>query len=52
MCLKQENQDSLKFQPSKHRRAVLAVESASEKDVYRKIEKTIKKEQLSKRDDW
>jgi hypothetical protein len=32
--------------------ADLAVESKSEKDVYREIEKTIKKEQLSKRDDW
>jgi hypothetical protein len=30
----------------------LAVISESEKDVYREIEKTIKKEQLSKRDDW
>ncbi len=32
--------------------ADLAVESKSEKNVYREIEKTIKKEQLSKRDDW
>jgi len=30
----------------------LAVVSESEKDIYRGIEKTIKKEQLSKRDDW
>ncbi len=30
----------------------LAVVSESEKEVYRKIEKTMKKEQLSKRDDW
>ena len=30
----------------------LAVVSESEKDIYRGIEKTMKKEQLSKRDDW
>ena len=32
--------------------ADLAVVSESEKDIYRGIEKTMKKEQLSKRDDW
>ncbi len=32
--------------------ADLAVVSESEKKVYREIEKTMKKEQLSKRDDW
>jgi hypothetical protein len=30
----------------------LAIISEPEKAVYREIEKTIKKEQLSKRDDW
>ena len=30
----------------------LAVESESEKKVYQEIEKTMKKEQLSKRDNW
>ena len=30
----------------------LMVVSESEKDIYREIEKTMKKEQLSKRDDW
>ena len=32
--------------------ADLAVVSESEKDLYRDIEKTTKKEQLNKRDDW
>jgi hypothetical protein len=32
--------------------ADLAVVSDSEKDIYREIEKTIKKEHISKRDDW
>lgn len=32
--------------------ADLAVVSETEKDIYRGIEKTMKKEQLSKRDDW
>lgn len=32
--------------------ADLAVVSESEKDLYRDIEKTTKKEQFSKRDDW